>query len=115
MRTKYQIDNLRFVLRTMIGPYEKTLTDTQINDWADNLQREVSAIQYGWQVQVKFANQKNLNWIDIPVEPTTPYSSESLIKEKCISLIKKYPEILEIKITDVLNENHTFYISLKEE
>lgn len=115
MRTPDQINNLRFVLRTFVGPGESLLTDEEINTWADNFQKQVNNIKYIWNVKVKTKDNLTLEWEDIPEEGPAPNLSEDHIKLKCLNLLKKYSQILEIKVIDVFNDEHTFCFKNKEE
>lgn len=41
MRTKQQIDNLRMVFRQLYGPLELFMTDLQIDEWVNTLQKRI--------------------------------------------------------------------------
>lgn len=110
MRTELQISNLRKVFLTIIGPLAIFLTNEEIDNMANRLQDRVNNIKYGWIVKIKTKENKDKDWEDIEAEPTTPYASEEAISKKIELLLVKYPSILEIQITDVLDENHGFIL-----
>lgn len=109
MRTKQQIDNLRIVFRQLYGPLELFISDVQIDEWANTLQKRIDQIKYAWMVKIKLDSNKDLPWKDIKEEPTAPYASEENIKNKAMSLLSNFPGIVEIELTDIGNEEHKLY------
>lgn len=45
MRTPEQIENLRFILRTLFGASVQALTDKDVDDWANNLQKHINNLE----------------------------------------------------------------------
>ena len=113
MRTKEQIKNLRMVFTSMFGPVGLILSDEDINRWGDMIQKQVDEVKYMWNVKIKTFDNKDRDWKEIEPEPTLPYASEKIIQEKAISLINKYPSILEIELTNSMEESHRFLILKK--
>lgn len=115
MRTKEQIKNLRMVFTSMfgpvVGPVGLILSDEDINRWGDMIQKQVDEVKYMWNVKIKTSDNKDRDWNEIEPEPTLPYASEKVIQEKAISIINKYPSILEIELTNSMEESHRFLIS----
>ena len=101
MRTPEQIQNLRHVITSIYGPYVAFfLTDTAIDIWTNRLQAEINKLpaKFHWEVKVRFENSINASWDDIEKEAMIPISSLILISDKCIELLKKYPDIISIQI-----------------
>lgn len=118
MRTKEQIKNLRMVFTSMFGPVGLILSDEDIirwdeniNRWGDMILKQVDEVKYMWNVKIKTSDNKDRDWNEIEPEPTLPYASEKVIQEKAISIINKYPSILEIELTNSMEESHRFLIS----
>lgn len=120
MRTKQQIDNLRMVFRQLYGPLELFMTDLQIDEWANTLQKRIDEWEntlqkridqnkYAWMVKIKLDSNKDLLWKDVKEEPTAPYASEENIRNKAMSLLSNFPGIVEIELTDIGNEEHKLY------
>ena len=111
MRTKEQIKNLRMVFTSMFSPVGLILSDEDINRWGDMIQKQVDEVKYMWNVKIKTSDNKDRDWNEIEPETTLPYASDKDIQEKAISIINKYPSILEIELTNSMEESHRFLIS----
>jgi hypothetical protein len=112
MRTQEQINNIRNVLQHVFSPwYIKLLTDQDIDDFADILQKQVSAERYHWVVRVQMSNEKRkeLIWNKIEPEPTRPYCSIGLIRDKCNDLFKKYIRLSVIYVQAVEDPNLKYF------
>ena len=101
MRTPEQIGNLRLALSTRFGIFAKFLSDDEIDNYANRLQREVDNLTYNWEIRVRFQDTKVQDWHAVKKEPTCPTCSIGDIRIKCNELLDKYPKIHSIRVNIV--------------
>lgn len=111
MRTPEQIKNLRKAMFQQYGPFIYLVDDTIINSFADRLQTAVDDIKYLWNIKIMFIDAGTKTWDDIIPEPQS-YKEFTLaeIYQACYRLLKKYPNIDKIQITEFEHKMDIYYI-----
>ena len=99
MRTPEQIQNLRLVMMTSIGPYAYLINDEDVNRWADKIQKQIDDIKYHWTIRITTSDIKNVDWSTIEKEEVSPYSGTRDLVKACKVVLDKYKKIQAIKIT----------------
>jgi len=116
MRRSEQIENLRIVLAGMIGSYATIASDKAIDTFGDLVQHKLNSITHIWDIRVRLKDDLNRDWTDIDPEPKSPDIPFETIFRKIGELLKKYPMIDSILITDTLSAiNKSYLIRRKEE
>jgi len=109
MRTQEQLMRLRFIMVNIHGPLALLLSDKDIDDWANQLEKGLQKQAIAtWEVFIRFDNVID-PWEMIPKEPSSPTCSMYAIKEKCMKLLSEHPNIKEFKIVNE-NNKEEFYI-----
>lgn len=104
MRTPEQISNLRRVLFMRVGPYANFLSDDDIEEFANNLQKRIDQEKFYWNIKVKHRRNADWPWEEIESEPTAPHCSVNQIKKSCESLLKKYPKIWQLRVCVLMHK-----------
>jgi hypothetical protein len=110
MRTPEQIKNLRIVLTGMIGPYAIIASDEEVNTFGDLIQHKINNITHIWDIRVRLKCDLSRDWTDIDPEPKSPDVPFETMFRKIGELLKKYPLIDSILITDTLNAMDKSYL-----
>lgn len=116
MRTPEQIENLRTVLVSLVGSVALFMTEMEIDEWANRLQGQIEEMgtPHFWSIKIRLSEHENKSWDLINPEPKTPFVSFSVISMKCLHLLDKYPDIIEIQVDKKVGTNRTFVFNREE-
>ena len=109
MRTPEQINNWRRVLLNILGPYTLFMSDAEVNRFADLMQDKVDeGYVSSWKWKVKFLEDAEKSWDDIPLESKKVEASLKKMKDFTRGFIERHPKVHSVLLIDQHTKSETY-------
>jgi len=97
MRSKIQLDNIKKAL--FPGFLGVLLSDEDVEAFANKIQERADSIKYKWKVRIRLSEDIR-PWTSIPRESVLPFSTLAEIQKSYANLMRRYPQIVEVELTE---------------